>query len=598
MSSSSSPSSLSLSDLIKIAIANKRVSDLYNYKDICDRIFKTGKSYKSYNVEDLPTDTLYEEMSRTINSIATDMKILTQRGLENNSAYIRKDGQGVSTTEVKHRHEQYISDVWMGSITKLTEIKTIPNALILPKFDGCSCGARLKRDPVTNMFQLIEAVTRGQDQGYEKKQSNITEKLASISNVLIESLSTLEYEFTDGHKLSDVKMMTIRGEIVLKNREIATSAPASWTAGKINGYMEVWNDALENIEFVPYEIMRLYFSDDKYDIYVPTQLETIDLLDVAGLFNYPYDFVDLETGETSLQVIENYFNSLNETISEPIDGVVYCSQLWKYPLRKEEKTPKAYGKYAWKPSSEVTSILRKIDYSIARDGKITFILCYDPVNINGKNYKQAKTVTSRMMMLNGIGIGSVITVKLAADISPMVVDFVNENAAANDGIDGIDGIDGNESYVVPYELPKVCPFCGAPTKLKGGKTSTLSCSNPNCNEINKQKMINFLKLIGISGIAEGKLRSLRTVTFENVYNAYIKKSVPNVIDIFSRVDTRTFLMALGLGGKTKVDALIPSNMIATLSVVENFDNIINIVEPFCSKDPFVDEVINFMMSRM
>lgn len=563
---------MSLSNQIKIAIAKNDISNLYKLKDICDRIHSTGQNYETYTPIDLPSDTLYEEMVRKINTTATELKIVTQRGLETNSTYIRKDGQGISTNDVKHRHEKYISDMWMGSITKLTDIKEISNGILLPKFDGCSCGVRLKR-LIDGTFEVSEALTRGMEEGFKTKKSDITNKFIQISNNLIHKLSSLNYEFMNGRNFSEVTSLTLRGEIVLKTKETTSSAPASFVAGKINGYMEVWEDSLEFMEFVPYEFMRLYFStDDKYDIYIPTQYEVIDLLEQSKLFNFPYELVDLKN--TSLPLIEKYFEKLEHEITEPIDGVVYCSQEWTYPLKNEETKPKAYGKYAWKPNSEVTSILRKIDYSLARDGKFTFILCYDPVKIKGKNYKQAKTVTSRMLMLDGMGIGSVITVKLAGDISPMVVDFVED------------------PEITSYKLPATCPFCGKETKLKGGKTPTLSCINPNCREITKQKMINFLKLLGIKGIAEGKLNAMKDITFENVDKIYLRKNV-SLSKFLESVDTRTFLIALGIGGKTKVNNLIPPSMNPLLSIVDNFDGVTNVIDTYYKKDPFIKDAVDY-----
>jgi hypothetical protein len=562
----------SLSDQIKTAIVKNDISSMYKLKDICDRIHSTGKDYETYTPDDLPSDILYEEMVGRINSIATELRIVTQRGLETNAAYIRKDGQGISTADVKHRHEKYISDMWMGSITKLPDIKQMSDTIVLPKFDGCSCGVRLKR-LIDGSFEVSEALTRGMEEGYKTKKSNITDKFIQISNELTQNLSSLDYEFMNGRNLKEVTSLTLRGEIVLKTKETTTSAPASFIAGKINGYMEVWEDSVEFIEFIPYEFIRLYFSDDKYDIYIPTQFESIDLLEQCDLFNFPYELLDLNPTNSS-PVIETYFNKLEGEITEPIDGVVYCSQTWRYPLKSEETKPKAYGKYAWKPNSEVTSTLRNINYTLARDGKFTFILCYDPVNIKGKNYKQAKTVTSRMLMLEGMGMGSIITVKLAGDI-PMVVDFVDD------------------PEITPYELPTKCPFCGEETKLKRGKTPTLSCVNPNCREVTKQKMVNFLKLIGIKGIAEGKLNAINEMTFENVDKTYLRKSLV-LRNFLESVDTRTFLMALGIGGKTKVDKLIPDEMNPLLSVVDNFNDIIDVVDPFYQKDPFIKDIIDYI----
>ena len=189
----------SLSNQLKTAIAKNDISLMYKLKDICDRVHSTGQDYETYAPNDLPSDTLYEEMVRKINSTATELKIVTQRGLEStNSAYVRKDNQGISTNDVKHRHEKYISDLWMGSITKLTDIKQMSDVILLPKFDGCSWGVRLKRAINGGAFEVSEALTRGMEEGFKTKKSNITDKFIQISDNLLKKLSSFDYEFMNG----------------------------------------------------------------------------------------------------------------------------------------------------------------------------------------------------------------------------------------------------------------------------------------------------------------------------------------------------------------------------------------------------------------
>ena len=262
-----------------------------------------------------------------------------------------------------------------------------------------------------------------------------------------------------------------------------------------------------------------------------------------------------------------------------MDGVVYCSSEWRYPTLTEQTKPKQYGKYAWKPSSEATSTLSTITYSLQRDGKFTFILSYDPVRIGGKQYRNAKTATSRMLQLEGIGIGSVITVKLAGDISPMITDFTNEES----------------DDIQPFKLPTTCPFCKTKTILKKTKTtSTLSCPNPSCPEVVKQKMINFLSTLGIKGIAEGKLNKLSVISLENVVNEYLGESF--IKDKIGKSDTRTFLVALGIGGAQAVSKQLKekTRLNPLNNVKYNFDEICAFLMPQIEKDPFIEEIVNYL----
>ena len=356
---------------------------------------------------------------------------------------------------------------------------------------------------------------------------------------------------------------------------MTNSAPASVVAGKINGHMTVWTTGLQDIEFIPYEIMRFnYDLTDYYNYYVPTQTETLDFFKSLSLIKFPYITANLSS--KSLSFVQAHFAALKETIPQPLDGVVYCSSNWKYPTYSEQTKPKQYGKYAWKPSSEATTTLKQISYSLARDGKFTFTLSYEPVKINGKNYSNAKTATSRILLLQGIGIGSIITVKLAGDISPMIMDFINEED------------------IKPFELPSKCPFCSTSTKLKKGKTPTLLCPNPVCPEVLKQKMINFLSTLSIKGVAAGKLTKLPSITLENVVNVYLGKDF--IKDKLYHTDTRTFIVALGVGGTQAVSKQIheKSSMNPLMPIKVNFDDICAFLTPHMEADPFIDTTLCYL----
>ena len=564
---STTKSTKSLVQLIKIAISKHDIAKLYELKDICDHIHQTGKGYKGYKPEDLPTDELYEEMVRTIESNGSDTM-----------ATIVAD-QTSAPDDVKHRHQKLISDMWMGSITKETEILTIDNALLLPKFDGCSCGVKLKRYTPNGKFELVETLTRGTEEGYTRNRSNITDRFTMIAEGLLNALNSSEAQsFTLNNKpFGSVLQLTLRGEIVLKDRTSTNTAPASVVAGKINGHMAVWTNALHLIEFIPYEIMRCnYDLTNYYDYYVPTQEETINLFRSVKLITFPVITADLNAD--SLPMVQEHFTHLNDSIPQPMDGVVYCSSTWRYPVYTEQTKPKQYGKYAWKPSSEATSTLKQIAYSLARDGKFTFILTYDAVKINGKNYRNAKTATSRMISLDGIGIGSVITVKLAGDISPMITDFINES-----------------EDVKPFKFPSKCPFCNTKTVLKKtGKTPTFSCPNPACPEVLKQKMLNFLSTLHIKGVAEGKLSKLDEITLSAVVSEYLGKQFMK--KTLNETDTRSFLVALGIGGAQAVSRRLreQSHMNPLATVKTNFDDICSFLTDEIAIDPFIESCLDYI----
>ena len=49
-----------MESIVRSAIANRDIKQMYELKDICDHIHSTGLDYKGYTREDLIEDELYE----------------------------------------------------------------------------------------------------------------------------------------------------------------------------------------------------------------------------------------------------------------------------------------------------------------------------------------------------------------------------------------------------------------------------------------------------------------------------------------------------------------------------------------------------------
>lgn len=577
---------------IRYAIANNDIKQMYYLKDICDRLHAGIEEYNGYIK--LPEDQLYEEMNSKITSYETHTKIspyqvlsneieTSLKTLANEMSVINKKGlnHAVATNangkEVNGNlcfiHENKLPDLWMGSIPKQNTIAKIESALLMPKFDGCSCGVKYIKSCIGN-FEPKRATTRGVDDAFRKQSSDILQKFETISSQLTSALNSnhiLKFKFLNNLLLENAEYINIRGEIVAKNKSDIYTAPASFIAGKINGGFEVWEKSSSKIEFIPFEIMKVKFSSEEY---VPTQKEVNNFFQLCNMQNY--EIIEMDTDESSIGFITDHFKHLSETLPEPIDGVVYCSSNWKYPQTKEGKTPANYGKLAWKPSSEATSILRSIDYAIARDGKITLILKYDPIKIGGKTFKQAKTAPTRMRKLNGIGIGSIVTVELCKDINPQIKDFEED------------------STVTPYEFITTCPFCGSELKHESKKEMfTISCKNKSCPEVMIQKMKNFLTILKIKGIAEGKLRKLKELTLEEVNNVLMTNN--GIIEGLNNITLAGFMGAIGFGTSSQIEkATVNVNNRTPLS--DNLDLLDDIAQRM--DDPFVYDIVDFVMTNL
>lgn len=458
----------------------------------------------------------------------------------------------------KRTGPKYLPELWMGSFPKPTTIKKLPKGIMMPKFDGVSAGAKFIKNDDGNIVLTLAHTRQGQ---------NITTKMQKLSSIIIDALSK---EFADDYDLN----ICIRGEIVIKDKALSTSAPAPYVAGKINGGDEVFDAALDTITFVPYEVMR--FNDKRL-----TQEEVHSLFRKMGVLYYepiPMKNYDIEECKEALE-------TFSSQTTMPLDGVVYCSSTWTYPITNAETMDSVYGKYAWKPSKDAISTLTAIEYSIARDGKLEPMVLYEPIVIEGKNYSRAKISISRLLTLKGIGIGSRIIVKIANGISPYIDEF-----EPNDD-------------VVSYTFPKKCPFCNSKLKLTvSEKNSTLRCLNTNCVEIKVQCYKNFMKVMSIKGVAEKKIQSLKPLTFDNIINTYF--DAINIKNIVLGAKIKTLFQALGYGGEQTVLKLLNTTQLK--SIIAKDDNVIvndyinDVTETLNqlneSKSEFIDDAIDLLIS--
>lgn len=612
---------------VKVAIANHNIMDMYALKDICDKLHAGIPEVCGFT--QLPEDQLYEEMDRNLNchdlsleldaaikADSANCKVMTAKGMLNN------EKSKIRSKEAK------LPDLWMGSIPKLAEIKDIPDAVIMPKFDGCSCGVKYVRSN-EGIFEPVKATTRGIDTSHEQRNTDILEKYTMIGGPLTSALnadlkSDTPYKFENGLTLANIQSLAIRGEIVAIDKALIPTAPAPYVSGKVNGGMEVWKAALGNICFMPYEIMRIQVDDQTicrlklepdddsikpaprplssdappyllraqtnhidptlimgFD-YIPSQLETIAMFEHFGLITYDvFDGLELHPDALSLDTICEYHKHYQTMLDQPADGVVYCSGRWRYPQVKSATTTAAYTKYAWKPTSESTTRLTDIVYNIARDGKIGLETVYDPIHIGGKTFCRCKTAPTRMNKLTGIGIGSVITIELCKDISPQIKEFEED------------------PNVEPYTFPTRCPFCNHPIQRRDGKTKseagkvTLTCPNKGCIEQQIQKYKYFLTHLKIKGVAEGKLRKLgKKLNLNNIVKQHLSKTPDALLNALTTITYRSFLMGIGYGTASQIKTATPD--------VNDFDLLVNVFDEQASEllrdsdDPFINDVMRYI----
>ena len=118
------------------------------------------------------------------------------------------------------------------------------------------------------------------------------------------------------------------------------------------------------------------------------------------------------------------------------------------------------------PPEVKETVLRSIDVAVGRTGVLTPTACFDPVFLAGTTVARATLHNEDFIKQFGLCIGDTIQVRKAGDIIPEVI-----------------GVTRHAEDAEPYQMPEICPSCGAPVALR--------CVNPECPAQALRNLIHF-----------------------------------------------------------------------------------------------------------
>ena len=125
------------------------------------------------------------------------------------------------------------------------------------------------------------------------------------------------------------------------------------------------------------------------------------------------------------------------------------------------------------PPEVKETILRSIEVAVGRTGVLTPTACFDPVFLAGTTVARATLHNEDFIRQFGLCIGDTIQVRKAGDIIPEVI-----------------GVTRHAEDAQPYEMPTVCPSCGAPV-VHLEDEAALRCVNPECPAQALRNIIHF-----------------------------------------------------------------------------------------------------------
>lgn len=256
-----------------------------------------------------------------------------------------------------------------------------------------------------------------------------------------------------------------------------------------------------------------------------THTEAYEFMKENGL-KIIHNYKVCKTAEEVWEAIQEIGNSRSE-LPYDIDGAVV--KLNSFREREEigatSKVPRWAIAYKYPPEEKET-VLKNIELSVGRTGRITPTAVFDPISLCGTRVERATLHNQDFINELDIRIGDTILVYKSGEIIPKVKSVI---------------IEKRKTDLEPFIMPNTCPICGYEAKREEN-TADLKCLNPNCPSKIENRIIHFLSrdAMDIKGFGASYVHDL-------IEDGFIK----NITDIYKLKDCREKLIEKGILGKEK-----------------------------------------------
>ena len=178
------------------------------------------------------------------------------------------------------------------------------------------------------------------------------------------------------------------------------------------------------------------------------------------------------------------------------------------------------------PPEEKETILRNIELSVGRTGRITPTAMFDPVQLCGTRVERATLHNQDYIDSLDVRIGDTILVYKSGEIIPRVKAVIKEKRPKN---------------TPPFVIGDQCPVCGSHA-VRETDTADMKCQNPACPAQVENHILNFVSrnAMDIKGFGESAIIAL-------THAGYLH----DIADIYSLHLHRDELISSGLIGREK-----------------------------------------------
>lgn len=493
---------------------NKKLYNIINKKLEKNRGDKMYKEQGKERIEELRKQVeyhaqkYYDEDKPEISDFEYDMLMVELRNLENEfpefqskDSLTQKVGGHVKEGFQKVTHEvplQSLQDVFSiddveDYVTKIEQkaeenkIETV-TYVVETKIDGLSAALEYKNG------EFVRGATRGNGLVGE----DVTKNLKTVKTIPM--------------KLKDNIDITVRGEVFIAKDDFE----------KMNQEREEYEEELfansRNAAAGSLRQLDSKITEKRpLDIYIfnvqkiegkefNSHYEELEYLSEQG-FNVNPIRIYCKTMKEIEQAIEKIGED-RESLTFGIDGAVVKVDNLKFReiLGSTAKTPRWAVAYKYPPERKETK-LKEIICQVGRTGVITPMAVLEPVKVAGSTISRTTLHNEDFIKEKELKIGDTVVIQKAGDVIPEIVEVKKDKRTGKE---------------MEFEMPKVCPVCGAQAVREEGEAA-IRCTGIECPAKLFRNLVHFVsrEAMNIDGLGENIIQQLLDKgLIENIADIY------------------------------------------------------------------------------
>ena len=380
--------------------------------------------------------------------------------------------------------------------------------LVETKIDGLSMALRYENG------NLVTAITRGDGRTFGE---DVTANAKVIDDVAV----TLRHPIPYLELRGEVYMTDAAFEAVNERQELLGKKPFANPRNCAAGTLRQLDAAVtreRHLSFFVFNVQDIQGKD------LATHEEAYAYLKDCGVTVIAHYYVCKNREEIwkAIQAI----GEMRGELPYDIDGAVIKVNDLALRAQLKDTAKNAGYQVAYKyPPEQKETVLREIELSVGRTGKITPTAIFDPVRLCGTTVSRCTLHNQDFITKLGICLGSTLRIEKSGEVIPKCVGVVPEKQPPDAQV---------------FQIPMVCPVCGEPAVRED--TADIKCVNLNCPAQLERLIGHFVgrNAMDIKGFGVVYVHDL-------IAEGYLKE----VADIFTLAEHREALIQKGIVGKEK-----------------------------------------------